>query len=115
MGQHTFLAFDLGATSGRCYAGTLENGKLHMQELTRFPNAPVHKNSHYYWDMPSLLANLGNGFSASVAANLAPTSVGIDTWGVDFGLLNKAGDLVDLPYAYRDPHTNGMPEKFFEL
>ncbi|MDR1341774.1 MAG: rhamnulokinase [Prevotellaceae bacterium] len=115
MGQHTFLAFDFGATSGRCYAGTLENGKLHMQELTRFPNAPVHKFNHYYWDTGALFSSLTAGFAAGVAAKITPTSVGIDTWGVDFGLFSVEGRILNPPYAYRDPQTNGMPEKFFEL
>lgn len=114
MKQHTFLAFDLGATSGRCIIGTLADGKLQIQELTRFPNGPVEKDEHFYWDIHSLWSYLCEGFAASLRAQITPTSVGIDTWGVDFGLFDKNGKILNLPHAYRDPYTNGMPEKFFE-
>ncbi|MDR2937538.1 MAG: rhamnulokinase [Prevotellaceae bacterium] len=113
MAQHTFLAFDLGATSGRSILGTLENGKLHMQELTRFPNGPIQVGKHFHWNIFSLLENLKEGLRTCVKSGVTPTSVGIDTWGVDFGLLDKDGALLGIPYAYRDPHTNGMPEKYF--
>ncbi|MDR0711978.1 MAG: rhamnulokinase [Prevotellaceae bacterium] len=114
MKQHTFLAFDLGATSGRSIVGTLENGKLQMQELTRFPNGPVQDGKHFCWDIAALFASIKDGLSACVDAKITPTSVGIDTWGVDFGLYDAQGKLLNPPYAYRDPHTNGMPEEFFK-
>lgn len=114
MNPHTFLAFDLGATSGRSITGTLANGKLQVQELTRFPNGPVAKGEHFHWDIHSLWASLCDGFGACLRAQIAPASVGIDTWGVDFGLFGKDGNILNLPHAYRDPYTNGMPEKFFE-
>ncbi|MDR0415437.1 MAG: rhamnulokinase [Prevotellaceae bacterium] len=115
MKQNIFLAFDFGATSGRCYAGTLENGKVQMQELMRFSNDVVFAYNHYFWDMPSIYAEMATGFTACVNAKITPTSVGIDTWGVDFGFFNRIGHLATSAFAYRDPHTNGMPEKFFEL
>ncbi|MDR2814067.1 MAG: rhamnulokinase [Prevotellaceae bacterium] len=115
MKEHTFLSFDLGATSGRSIAGTLANGKLHMQELTRFPNGPVESNGRFYWDMLALFTSITGGFRACVDAKIAPSSVGFDTWGVDFGLFGKHGKILNPPFAYRDPYTNGMPEKFFEI
>ncbi|MDR0688022.1 MAG: rhamnulokinase [Prevotellaceae bacterium] len=115
MNQHTFLAFDLGATSGRSVVGTLEDGKLNMRELTRFPNDILHKSNHYFWNVYQFFGDIGDGFAACAKEKIVPTSVGIDTWGVDFGLFDRYDRLVSTPYAYRDLQTNGMPEKFFEL
>ncbi|MDR3188902.1 MAG: rhamnulokinase [Prevotellaceae bacterium] len=125
MKEHSFLAFDLGATSGRSIVGTLKDGKLQMQELTRFPNGPVRSldkdnridenDPHLYWDVLTLSTDVSAGFRACADAKITPSSVGIDSWGVDFGLFGKSGKLLTLPYSYRDPYTNGMPEKFFEL
>ncbi|MDR3296756.1 MAG: rhamnulokinase [Prevotellaceae bacterium] len=112
--QHSFLAFDLGATSGRSIVGTLDGGSLQMQELTRFPNGPIQVGKHFHWNIFALLENLKDGLRACAKAGIRPTSVGIDTWGVDFGLLASDGTLLSIPYAYRDPHTNGAPEAFFE-
>jgi rhamnulokinase len=114
MQKYTFLAFDLGATSGRSIVGTLENGKMEMKELTRFPNGPIQVGNHFHWNIFSLLENLKDGLRACKKQGITPNSIGIDTWGVDFGLLDKQGTLISIPYAYRDPYTNGMPEKFFE-
>jgi rhamnulokinase len=114
MKQHTFLAFDLGATSGRSIAGTLANGKLQMQELARFANGPVERDGYFYWNIHALWEDFCKGFDACVSAKITPTSMGIDTWGVDFGLFGRQDEALSLPHAYRDPYTNGMPEKFFE-
>ncbi|MDR3366657.1 MAG: rhamnulokinase [Prevotellaceae bacterium] len=118
MKELSFLAFDLGATSGRSIVGTLTDGKLQMQELTRFPNGPVQspkQGGRLHWDMDSISTSVNHGFRACVEANIKPASVGFDSWGVDFGILRKDGTLQNSPYSYRDPQTNGMPEKFFEL
>jgi rhamnulokinase len=114
MNRHTFLAFDLGATTGRCIAGTLDNGKLQMQELSRFPTGPHESDGHFYWNVLLLWTYFCQGFDACLNAKITPVSMGIDTWGVDFGLFGRWGKLLNLPHAYRDPYTNGMPEKFFE-
>jgi rhamnulokinase len=111
--RHNFLAFDLGAESGRAVLGTLENGKLQISEVYRFPNGHINVRGRYHWNAFSLFAELKKALS--VCANefgTQPESLAIDTWGVDFGLLSKDGSLLSMPYSYRDPHTNGMVEDF---
>jgi rhamnulokinase len=107
-GMH-LLAFDLGAESGRAVLGTLSNGRLDIAELHRFPNRMVRVGGHVYWDLWNLLADVRSGLAIAagrVGTSLA--SVGIDTWGVDFGLLASDGSVLGLPYSYRDPRTDGV-------
>jgi len=111
----SFLAFDLGATSGRTILGTIENGKLQMKELTRFPNQILQIGDHFHWNIYSLFEHLKAGLIAAKKENVEITSIGIDTWGVDFALLAEDGSILGAPYAYRDPHTIGVPDKFFEI
>jgi rhamnulokinase len=111
-----FLAFDLGAESGRAILGRLENGRILTRELSRFPNVPVHVRGHLHWNVDSLFEEIKKGMAASLAeAGTQPESLAVDTWGVDFGLLNPDGTLLGLPYAYRDARTRGVMEEFFEL
>ena len=114
MKEISFLAFDLGATSGRSILGTLRDGKLHMKELTRFPNQIMELGGHFYWNIFSLYEHLREGMIACAKEGTPITSIGIDTWGVDFAFLGSDGQLLGLPYAYRDPHTEGAPEQYFE-
>jgi rhamnulokinase len=114
MKKTSFLAFDLGATSGRSILGTIEDGKLQMKELTRFPNQILQVGDHFYWNILSLFEHLKAGLIAAKKEDTEIASIGIDTWGVDFVFIGKDGSLMGAPYAYRDPHTIGMPEKFFE-
>jgi len=113
--KHHFLAFDLGAESGRTILGTLEPGRLLTRELTRFPNGPVSLLGHLHWNAPSLFEEIKKGMGACLKeAGVHPESLGVDTWGVDFGLLDRDGGLLGLPYAYRDSRTAGAMEEFFE-
>lgn len=112
--QNYYFAVDLGATSGRTILGWFEDGKLQMEVVNRFPNQLIHVGKHYYWDIYELYRNITEGLKLVAERGVVPTSIGIDTWGVDVALVGKDGDLMRLPYSYRDPHTNGAPEKFFE-
>lgn len=115
MKSKSFLAFDIGATSGRSILGTLDNGRLQMKELTRFPNQMLQIGDHFHWNIYSLFEHFKEGLVAAKNEGVEISSIGIDTWGVDFALIAKDGSVLGAPYAYRDPHTNGMPEKFFEI
>ncbi len=115
MKNKSFLAFDLGATSGRSILGSLENGRLQMKELTRFPNQMLQIGDHFHWNIYSLFEHLKAGLVAAKKEGVEITSIGIDTWGVDFALLAKDGSILGAPYAYRDPHTVGAPEAFFKI
>ncbi|MDR1339602.1 MAG: rhamnulokinase [Prevotellaceae bacterium] len=111
---HHFLAFDLGATSGRSILATLEEGKIILKELTRFPNKIVRVGDRYYWNIYSLFEELKNGLRAVGSEKIKIESVGIDTWGVDFVYVASDGTFLGLPRAYRDPYTDGAPEEYFE-
>ncbi len=115
MKNKSFLAFDLGATSGRSILGTIENGRLQMKELTRFPNQILQIGDHFHWNIYSLFEHLKAGLIAAKNEGVEITSIGIDTWGVDFALLAEDGSILGAPYAYRDPHSIGAPEKYFEI
>lgn len=113
--QH-FLAFDLGAESGRTILGTLDQDRLRLQELTRFANRMVNVLGSWHWDILRLYEELKRGLAVCAReATGAPASIGIDTWGVDFGLLSEDGKFVGLPFAYRDSRTDGMMDEFFKL
>ena len=115
MKNKSFLAFDLGATSGRSILGTIEHGRLQMKELTRFPNQILQIGDHFHWNIYSLFEHLKAGLVAAKKEGIEITSIGIDTWGVDFALIAEDGSILGAPYAYRDPHTVGAPEKYFEI
>lgn len=110
-----FLAFDIGATSGRALLGTLEDQRVVLNEVHRFPNAMDTHNNHLIWNTDRLFAEVKSGLRAAVAAlgSTPITSIGVDTWGVDFGLLGADGTLLDQPYAYRDTYTDGIMEEVF--
>ena len=114
MKKYNFLAFDIGATSGRAVLGTLAGGKFEMQELHRFPNAIMELHGKYYWNIYQLYDALKESLMVCVRRQIVPDSIGIDTWGVDFGYLAKDGSLLGLPRAYRDPYTDGAPEAYFQ-
>ena len=115
MKNKSFLAFDLGATSGRTILGTVENGRLQMKELTRFSNQILQIGNHIHWNIYSLFEHLKAGLVAAKKEGVSIASIGIDTWGVDFVLLAEDGSILGAPYAYRDPHTIDAPEKYFDL
>ena len=114
MEKHIFLAFDLGATSGRSILGILENGKVEIKELTRFPNGIIELHGKYYWNLTGLYQALKDGLKACHKEGITPESIGIDTWGVDVVPIGEDGSILSMPRAYRDPYTVGMPERFFE-
>ena len=114
MDKHSFIAFDLGAESGRTILGTLERNHLEIQQITRFLNEMKPMGGHLHWDINGLFSNLKEGLRACARLGANPQSIGIDTWGVDFGFLGQDGEFLELPYTYRDHRTNGMMEKFFE-
>ena len=114
MQKHIFLAFDLGATSGRSILGTLADGKIEIKELTRFPNGIIELHGKYYWNLTGLYLALKEGLVACRKEGVVPTSIGIDTWGVDVVPIGEDGSILSMPRAYRDPYTTGMPERFFE-
>jgi len=106
-------AIDLGASSGRVMLAKFDGERLSLEEAHRFPNGPVRVHDHLYWDVLHLFDEIKTGLGK--AAMLAPlSSLGLDTWGVDFGLLDRDGRLVSNPFHYRDPHTNDVMEKVFE-
>jgi len=115
MKNKSFLAFDLGATSGRSILGTLDNGRLQMKELTRFPNQMLQIGDHFHWNIYSLFEHFKVALAEVKKECVEISSIGIDTWGVDFALIAKDGSLLGAPYAYRDSHTDGMPDKYFEI
>lgn len=108
-----FFAVDLGATSGRTILGTVTGESLDLRELTRFPNALIEMNGHFYWNIHALYQEIINGLRLVAREGIEITSIGIDTWGVDFVFFGKDKELLGQPYAYRDPHTEGAPEDFF--
>lgn len=115
MQTYTFLAFDLGATSGRSILATLNNGKLETKELTRFPNTILPVNGKFYWNIFGLFESLKEGMKAAAAEKVKVDAIGIDTWGVDFVYVGKDGSFLGCPRAYRDPYTDGMPEEYFKI
>ncbi len=114
MASHLALAFDLGAASGRTILGRLEGGRLEIEELTRFPNGMVRLGDHLHWNLVQLYEEVKRGLAVCASeVSAEPESVGVDTWGVDFGLLDRQGTLIGLPYGYRDARTDGAMEAFF--
>ena len=115
MSSKHFLAFDIGATSGRSIIGTIENGQLQIKELTRFPNQVIQIHGKFYWNIYALYSALVEGLHAASKEQIKIDAIGIDTWGVDFVYIGEDGNILGLPRAYRDPYTNGMPEEFFKI
>ena len=106
-----FLAIDIGASSGRHLLGHLEAGKLVLEEVNRFPNDMKKKNGNLYWDTKLLLNEILTGMKKCAEIGKIPSSVGIDTWGVDFVLLDEDMNMIGPAVAYRDKRTDGMYEK----
>jgi rhamnulokinase/L-fuculokinase len=106
------LAFDFGASSGRAMLGTYDGSSIELKEIHRFSNDPVIVNGTMYWDILRLFHEIKQGLLKAKHESEFD-SIGIDTWGVDFGLLDKAGNLLENPVHYRDNRTLGMLEKSF--
>jgi rhamnulokinase len=100
-----FFAVDLGATSGRTIIGNISDGQLSLEEVTRFPNHLIEQGGHYYWDIYALYFEIIRGLKEVAKRGLDITSIGIDTWGVDFVCIADDGAILRNPRAYRDPIT----------
>lgn len=108
-----YLAFDLGAESGRAILGRLHDGVLGITEVCRFPNEPLHENISLRWDIRRLWSDMRRAFTLLPVERL--NGIGVDTWGVDFALLNQSGELVENPFHYRDSRTEGIMEDVCKL
>ena len=107
------LAVDLGASGGRACAGRFDGERLAVEEVRRFGNDPVRLGARLHWDVLRLFHELKQSLTAAVPAK--PASLGIDSWGLDFGLLGANGELLGNPYHYRDEQTRGMMEEVWAL
>ena len=105
---NTHLAIDIGASSGRCILGRLEGDRMVLEEVHRFANRQVRRNGHDCWDLDLLWQGILDGLKACKACGTIPATIGIDTWAVDFVLLDREGRLLGDAVAYRDSRTRGM-------
>lgn len=112
--QKCHLAVDIGASSGRVMAGFLANEKLQLKEIYRFDNHMVERNGHLCWDIEHLFQSIKLGIKQTIAQQFSPRSLAIDTWAVDFVLLDEKDQLLTDPIAYRDHRTDGMMESVFQ-
>ncbi len=111
-----FLTFDLGAESGRAVLGAVECGKLSLTDVHRFPNEPQRVLGRFYWDTVRLFAEIKKGIALCVQEHgPALEGMGVDTWGVDYALLDSNDELLGLPYHYRDHRTDGVMNRTFEI
>ncbi|ETI67301.1 rhamnulokinase [Neobacillus vireti] len=109
-------AFDLGASNGRLMVSGFDGKKLHLEEIHRFSNHPVHLTGHYYWDILRIYQEMKNGMLKSIQKGYKKMeSLSIDTWGVDFGFISANGELLGNPYSYRDPQTIESFKKIIEI
>lgn len=110
-----FLAVDLGASSGRVLCGCWDGTKFSLSEVHRFPNGGVAAPGGVYWDLLRIWSEIKNGIAKHVAQEKSPLAgISVDAWGVDFGLLDAAGELLGNPHQYRDPRTDGTVEAVSE-
>ena len=111
-----FLAIDVGASSGRVMVGRWDGRCFRLEELHRFPNTPIEQAGHLHWDVPQLWREIKAGIARYAALDDAPLAgIGIDTWAVDFALLDRAGRLLGNPYHYRDARTAGVAARVDRL
>lgn len=110
-----YLAIDIGASSGRHILAHLEDGKMKLEEVHRFPNGMVERDGQKVWDVDRLFDQIKAGMKKCGEIGKIPVSVGIDTWGVDFVLLDERGERIGNAVAYRDGRTRGMEEEVYRL
>jgi rhamnulokinase len=115
MKKYSFLALDIGASSGRGLIGTLADARLRLEEAIRFPNAMLSRQGRLFWDTALIFENIKQGIAKSQAGVERLSAIGLDTWGVDFGLVDKKGELVSLPFAYRDERNASAMTDCFSL
>ena len=114
--RETFLAVDLGASGGRVVAGRFDGLRISLEEIHRFENGGVLANGRLYWDLLGLWRRVQDGLRRASHTLEGPiASVGVDTWGVDFGLLGRDGNLLGNPFCYRDAHTKGIMDEAFAV
>ena len=111
--RKAYLAFDLGAESGRAVLGYLQSGLLRIKEVHRFPNEPVEYGGSLHWDVARLWLEMRKALSGLKQTRLE--GIGVDTWGVDYALLGDGGELLQNPYHYRDSRTNGVMDEVFRI
>lgn len=111
--ENVYLAFDLGASSGRAILGRVREGRLELEEIHRFRNYPYEADGHYRWDFRGLLCELETGLRKAVEAAPSLASFSVDTWGVDYALF-RGGELLHDPYCYRDGRTEPAIEAFHQ-
>jgi rhamnulokinase len=113
MAARNFLAFDLGAESGRALLGKLDGGRLTLEEKHRFANPMGRMNGHLHWNLLAQWEELKTGLRKTAAGGAKIDGIGVDTWGVDFGFIGKNGEVLGQPYMYRDARTDGVMDKVF--
>ena len=110
------VAIDLGASGGKVIRGDFDGSRVSLKEVYRFPNCPIRLREHIYWDVLGLFEEVKNGLAIAVKGSGGrPASIGLDTWGNDFCLLDKDGNLLENPHSYRDPRTDGIMDRAFSL
>jgi sugar (pentulose or hexulose) kinase len=111
-----FLAFDFGAESGRALLCSISNGKIELSEMHRFTHTPVKTLGHLHWNVLEQFANIKHGLKIALnETNGAIDGIGVDTWGVDFGLIGEDGELLAIPSHYRDSRTDGVMDEVFKI
>ena len=110
-----YLAVDIGASSGRHMLAGMKDGKMQLEEVYRFPNGMDNKNGTLCWDVDRLITEIKNGLKKCKEIGKIPVSMGIDTWGVDYVLLDKDDNILGDTVGYRDSRTEGMDEKVYEV
>ena len=113
--QRYYLAIDIGASSGRHILGYIEDGLIKLEEIYRFENGMVKKDGSLCWELDKLFTEIKNGLKKCKAIGKIPFSMGIDTWGVDYILLDAKDQIIGKTYGYRDKRTQGMDDKVYEL
>lgn len=116
MSYPVYLAVDLGATSGRVMAGVLSGGAIRLEEVNRFPSKGVEVDGAWHWDVKDIFAHVVDGLTrASILYGSRVEGISVDTWGVDYGLLDASGELLCDPFMYRDSRTDGVEERIHEM
>ncbi len=110
-----YLAVDIGASSGRHILGHMEDGKLVLEEIYRFENGMEKEDGHLCWNLPRLFGEIKEGLKACRAAGKIPKTMGIDTWAVDYVLLDGQDEVLGRTYGYRDMRTKGMDEEVYRI
>ncbi len=113
--QNYYLAVDIGASGGRHILGSLDNGKLQLEEIYRFENGLIEKDGYLCWDLDRLFQEILNGLKKCKTAGKIPVSMGVDTWGVDFVLLDSEDKVLGPTVGYRDKRTAGMDEEVYKV